>query len=56
MKCDNCNDELAALRCNYCGHETSVEEIVKHAYNAGVAWAIGNGMSIEDYLEAQKNG
>ena len=29
---------------------------IRHAYNAGVAWAIGTGMGIDEYLEAQKNG
>jgi len=27
---------------------------IRHAYNAGVAWAIGNGKDIDEYLEAQK--
>jgi len=29
-------------------------ETIRHAYNAGVAWAIGNGKDIDEYLEAQK--
>lgn len=30
------------------------EQTIRHAYNAGVAWAIGNGKDIDEYLEAQK--
>jgi len=29
-------------------------ETIRHAFNAGVAWAIGNGKDIDEYLEAQK--
>jgi len=29
-------------------------ETIRHAYNAGVAWSIGNGKDIDEYLEAQK--
>jgi hypothetical protein len=48
-------DDLADLK-DRIAKALNTSTVIRHAFNAGVAWAIGNGMNIEEYLEARKEG
>jgi len=39
----------------YASWNTRKDDTIRRAYAEGVAWAIGTGMDIEEYLEARKD-